>query len=116
MSTSHPHAKPHAHIHAQTRVRERRHQLATEAARLMAEGAVKKAGTDLGVGVTGIAGPTGGTETKPVGTVYIALADREKTTCRLFHFRGERRRVKEISAQWALEMLRRYLTGACPHD
>ena len=37
MSTSHPHAKPHAHIHAQTRVRERRHQLATEAARLMIE-------------------------------------------------------------------------------
>lgn len=87
-----------------------------ETARLMAEGAVKKAGTDLGVGVTGIAGPTGGTEAKPVGTVYIALADRKKTTCRLFHFRGERRRVKEISARWVLEMLRRYLTGAYPHD
>ncbi len=41
MSTSHPHAKPHAHIHAQTRVRERRHQLATEAARLMAEGGIR---------------------------------------------------------------------------
>ncbi|HQY50574.1 MAG TPA: hypothetical protein PL007_09460 [Thermomonas sp.] len=41
MSTSHPHAKPHAHTHAQTRVRERRHQLATEAARLMAEAGIR---------------------------------------------------------------------------
>lgn len=41
MSANHPHAKPHAHTHAQTRVRERRHQLATEAARLMAEGGIR---------------------------------------------------------------------------
>ncbi len=81
-----------------------------ETARLMAEGVRRLAGTDLGVSTTGIAGPTGGTEAKPVGTVYIALADRDQSVSRLFHFRWERRRIKEISSQWALEMLRRYLT------
>jgi nicotinamide-nucleotide amidase len=81
-----------------------------ETARLMAEGVRKLAGTDIGIGVTGIAGPTGGTVAKPTGTVYVALADREHTVCRHFQFRWERRRVKEISTQWALEMLRRHLT------
>jgi nicotinamide-nucleotide amidase len=80
-----------------------------EVALLMAEGVRKRAGTDIGIAVTGIAGPAGGTEGKPVGTVYIALADGTKSFSRLFHFRWERRRVKEISAQWALEILRRYL-------
>jgi len=81
-----------------------------EVALLMADGVRKHACTDIGIAVTGIAGPAGGTEDKPVGTVYIALADGTRSFSRLFHFRWERRRVKEISAQWALEMLRRYLT------
>ncbi len=81
-----------------------------ETALLMAEGVRKNAGTDIGIGVTGIAGPAGGTEQKPVGTVYIAIAAKDRSFCRRFHFRWERRRVKEISAQWALEMLRRHLT------
>jgi len=85
-----------------------------EVALLMAEGVRKLAVTDIGIAVTGIAGPDGGTDSKPVGTVYIALADGTKSFSRLFHFRWERRRVKEISAQWALEMLRRYLTEEGP--
>jgi nicotinamide-nucleotide amidase len=82
-----------------------------EAAGSMAEGVRALAGTDLGLSTTGIAGPGGGTDLKPVGTVFIAVAGNEGTVCREFRFRWNRRRVKEISAQWALEMLRRYLEG-----
>ncbi|MDD5712355.1 MAG: competence/damage-inducible protein A [Smithellaceae bacterium] len=80
-------------------------------ARLMAEGARKNAGTDLGLSVTGIAGPTGGSAAKPVGTVFIALADKKGTSCRNYSFRWDRRRIKQISAQAALLMVRRYLRG-----
>jgi len=86
-----------------------------ETALLMAEGVRKLSGTDIGIAVTGIAGPTGGTESKPVGTVYIALSDGKKSVCRHFYFRWERRRIKEISAQWALEILRRHLVEEMSH-
>jgi nicotinamide-nucleotide amidase len=80
-------------------------------ARRMAEGIRKLAGTDLGLAITGIAGPAGGTEQKPVGTVYIALADGKQTLCRCHAFRWDRRRNKIISSQAALLMLKKYLTG-----
>jgi nicotinamide-nucleotide amidase len=76
---------------------------------LMAEGVRKLGKTDVGLATTGIAGPAGGSKEKPVGTVYIALADGSDTVCRKFSFRWERRRIKEISSQWALEILRRHL-------
>jgi len=75
----------------------------------MAEGVRKLGKTDIGLSVTGIAGPTGGTAEKPVGTVFIAVTDGSDTVCRKFLFRWERRRVKEISSQWSLEILRRFL-------
>jgi len=87
-----------------------------ETAVLMAEGVRKLARTDLGLATTGIAGPTGGTAQKPVGTVFIALTDGENTVCRNFLFRWERRRVKRIASQWALEMLRRFLIGGSLSD
>lgn len=80
-----------------------------ETAELMARGVREMAKTDIGLATTGIAGPSGGSEEKPVGTVYFALSDSSKTYCRKSHFRWDRRRVKEISSQFALEMLRRYL-------
>jgi nicotinamide-nucleotide amidase len=75
----------------------------------MAEGVKMLANTDIGLAVTGIAGPMGGTEEKPVGTVFIAVSDGTDSVCRKFLFRWERRRVKKISSQWALEILRRFL-------
>jgi nicotinamide-nucleotide amidase len=80
-----------------------------EVAVLMAEGVRRIGKTDLGLATTGIAGPTGGTEEKPVGTVYIALSDKKRTLCRHYAFRWDRRRIKSISSQTALIMLKRYL-------
>jgi len=76
---------------------------------LMAEGVKKLAGTDIGLATTGIAGPTGGTEEKPVGTVFVALSTGRGTTCRRFQFRWDRRRIKEMTSQIALNMLRKFL-------
>jgi nicotinamide-nucleotide amidase len=82
-----------------------------ETACLMAEGVRRLAGTDLGLATTGIAGPDGGSEAKPVGTVFIALADGGETCCRKYSYRWDRRRIKIIVSQAALLMLKRYLTG-----
>ena len=69
----------------------------------------KIAKTDFGVGITGIAGPTGGTPGKPVGTVFIALATKNKTTCKKFHLTGKRSTIREKAALKSLELLKRML-------
>jgi len=87
-----------------------------ETAIYMAKGIRTLANTDLGLAVTGIAGPTGGSEIKPVGTVYIALSDETDTYCTHFHFPWERRRNKILTSQWALLILKRYLTEGLSHE
>ncbi|HEX7503670.1 MAG TPA: competence/damage-inducible protein A [Syntrophales bacterium] len=82
-----------------------------EVAVLMAEGVRKASGTDIGLSTTGIAGPSGGTDQKPVGTVFVAVSDGKRTICRDFLFKWERRRIKEITTQWALDLTRRFLSG-----
>ena len=82
-----------------------------ETARLMAKGVRKIAGTDLGLSSTGIAGPTGGTKEKPVGTVYIALTDFKQTICRHYAYRWDRKRNKDMFSEAALFFLKNYLQG-----
>ena len=76
-------------------------------AQALAEGVRARAGASIGVGITGIAGPTGGTHEKPVGLVFVALADERGTQVREFHFPGSRDRVRHWATQMALEMVRR---------
>jgi nicotinamide-nucleotide amidase len=83
--------------------------VSSEAAKAMARGIRERAKTDLGVAVTGIAGPTGGTPEKPVGLVYIALASADDVTVNEYRFLGTRTQVRQRSAQMALDMVRRYL-------
>ena len=75
-------------------------------ARAMAEGVRSRAGTKVGVGVTGIAGPSGGTAQKPVGTVAIAVCVGDTERVRTFQFIGGRESVKFQAAQAALNLLR----------
>jgi nicotinamide-nucleotide amidase len=72
----------------------------------MAEGIRKTAGTDFGLAVTGIAGPTGGSDQKPVGLTFIALSDQAQSEYREFVFHQDRSRNKERAAQAALNLLR----------
>ncbi|MBN1830455.1 MAG: competence/damage-inducible protein A [Deltaproteobacteria bacterium] len=85
--------------------------VSAETAREMAAGVRRVAGVDYGCATTGIAGPSGDTEGKPVGTVFVAVAGPEGSAVRRFAFGGERRRIKELTARWTLESVRRFLTG-----
>jgi nicotinamide-nucleotide amidase len=80
-----------------------------EVAVAMAEGIRKQCKSTLGVGITGIAGPTGGSEEKPVGLVYHALANGVKTDVVERRYPGDRERVRWFASQQALDMVRRKL-------
>jgi PncC family amidohydrolase len=75
----------------------------------MADGIRARAPADVGVGVTGIAGPSGGTPEKPVGMVVIGVTTGSERRVRTFRFFGERAQVKFQAAQSALDMVRRLL-------
>jgi nicotinamide-nucleotide amidase len=83
--------------------------VSAEVAQALAYGIRRHTGATLGLGVTGIAGPSGGTEAKPVGLVYIALSDAQKTESLEKTFRGDRERVRQWTTQQALDLIRRRL-------
>jgi nicotinamide-nucleotide amidase len=82
--------------------------VSTEVALALADGIRRRTGATLGVGVTGIAGPGGGTPEKPVGLVHIAIADERGPRERAFRFPGDRERIRQHATQAALDTVRRY--------
>jgi len=77
-----------------------------EVAREMAAGVRRTTGTNIGLAITGVAGPTGGTPAKPVGTVWIAVDIDGRARAALHRMWGDRSDIRERAAQWTLEMLR----------
>ena len=96
-----------------SRLIERHGAVSPEVAAALADGAIERLETDLGIGITGIAGPGGGTETKPVGTVCLCVAvgggERIERTVQL---PGNRAMVRERTTTVAMHLLRRLLDGA----
>jgi nicotinamide-nucleotide amidase len=83
--------------------------VSSETAAAMAEGVRQAAKTDIGLSVTGIAGPQGGSEQKPVGLVYAALATSQGVKTQEYRFLGDREQIRLQASQMALDMVRRHL-------
>jgi nicotinamide-nucleotide amidase len=81
-----------------------------QVARAMAEGARKRAVSTYALATTGVAGPSGGSREKPVGTVYVALGSEMETKVKKLFFPSDRETFKQLVAQAAFEMLRRQLS------
>jgi nicotinamide-nucleotide amidase len=80
----------------------------------MADGIRARAPCDIGIGVTGIAGPSGGSDEKPAGTVVIAVTTADAQVVRTYRFPTGRARVRRFAAQIALDLARRVLLGVAP--
>jgi len=78
----------------------------------MAQGIKQVGGSDLGLAVTGRAGPGGGTPKKPVGLVYICLASDESVVCEEFRFKGKREEIKLQASEDALEMIKKHFQAS----
>ena len=83
--------------------------VSAETATAMACGIRKNSGSDLALAVTGIAGPGGGSEEKPVGTVFIALATADGSNVLEYRFSGNRDEIRTITSFMAMDCLRRHL-------
>ncbi len=90
--------------------------VSAQVAKAMAQGIRTRSKVDLGLSVTGIAGPAGGTKDKPVGLVYVGLATAKKSFTKEFRFHGERDTIKLRSSQGALDVLRRWLCNSSLDD
>ena len=85
--------------------------VSAEVAQAMAEGVREQSGADLGLAVTGIAGPSGGTKEKPVGLVFLAVADKKASVGRQHLFSGDREGIRFRASQAALDLSRRHISG-----
>jgi nicotinamide-nucleotide amidase len=83
--------------------------VSAEVAQALATGIRLRTGATLGLSITGIAGPAGGSEKKPVGLVHFAVSDAQKTESMERTFRGDRQRIREWASQQALDLVRRRL-------
>lgn len=90
---------------------ERHGAVSRECAAAMADSVIRATGADVGVSITGVAGPSGGTPEKPVGLVYIGIGYAGKTTVGEFNYGAGRERNRERSATSALDMIRKALLG-----
>ena len=88
--------------------------VSSEVALAMAHGIRQQTHSTLGVGITGVAGPGGGTPEKPVGLVHIAVANEKSAKEHAFHFPGDRDRIRYRAAHTALDMVRRYFLHSVP--
>ena len=77
----------------------------------MVAGALRVSGADVAVSISGVAGPDGGSDTKPVGTVWFAWGNVEKIDTELKHFDGDRDQVRRQAVIFAIERVRRFLVG-----
>lgn len=80
-----------------------------EVANELSIGIRKITGSDIGVGITGIAGPTGDTPTKPIGLVYIGIANKDKSFVKKFIFKGDRKKIREQASYNALLLVKNLL-------
>lgn len=83
--------------------------VSNETAEAMARGVRKRCDTDIGISITGIAGPDGGSPEKPVGTVYIGISHADTTSARKLMLRGNRNRIQAMAVQSGLNLLRLFL-------
>lgn len=80
-----------------------------ETALAMARNVRRLAKSCFGIGITGIAGPTGGRQGKPVGTVFIAVSGKDRTVCEKFRFKGNRASIRKKAALKSLVLLRKFM-------
>jgi PncC family amidohydrolase len=92
-----------------TRIIKKNGAVSKETAQKMAHSVRTLAKTDFGMGITGIAGPSGGTPEKPPGTVFIAIDAKNKKICEKFVFQGSRAAIRKKAAEKALELLSKFL-------
>ena len=109
---SYSNALKSAWVDVPTEIIEVRGAVSAEVAMALADGIRRRTGATLGAGITGIAGPAGGSPEKPVGTVHVALADAAGSKQRSLFFPGDRDRIRWMATQTALDLVRRYFLYA----
>jgi len=95
-----------------TETLERTGAVSADTAKAMAAGVRRLLGADIGLAITGIAGPTGGSAQKPAGLHYVALAAEDRLLCKRFLWSGSRRENKQAAAEAALKLLHDYLKSS----